>query len=1064
MHSATRDGKRIASIDLLIGPYRAGKTYALLRRVVEHCVENPEQGAIVVVPSDRYRKLLRSRLSVISEEVLHPKSEAQSGRGFLGLRIITFYQLCERLLRQFGVFNRLIPDPLRSVLMSRVLMRLQERGRIQSTASIVDYPGTVGALLSLVDELERSASLPEEILVRLKRAVSGSSRYVERAEIYQGYWQALNAVGYLDKRQLAYKLIDALNANVGRKTEQLGMVAFDGFDRLNPLQLKVIAALAQSTEKVLVSFDYLDPKHDQDSEYLWKESSYAQLKKVLGSGVNWVQFNDGSGNGRTQTAQARVETFLAPDRYFEMTEIARRIKEAANHDPRQLNGFLVVSRSLQNYKSAVQAAFQDAQIDYFIDEAVELRALPVVQFLMRTLALKLNGYIRSEILFCLRSQYFKLSAFGLSSKTIDELDRISLAATVVGGQTQWQEAVSAQEMGYLGTKLATVFSTLAPSEAVVSAEQHVHWVEDVIAKVLLLPGEDESVDPFQRWEQESALIQFRGALSQLIDEQELNAKFGYLTEISYAEFFKQLEKLIEGANFRTVPRTKNYVLVCAAELAPNQVFDEVFIAGLAEGEFPKRALQNGFVNAQEVANWSNFDVDIHNPRQHPNFETALFKSLLKRAKHRVVLSCPAASMSGQELTPSSLLDETSLSDQQKLQMVQPLESLRFKPTSPRNALAGILWQNRGSRLPDKFAGNVNFENIVHDMAEPLLVARARLSGVGDGPLNGYLADYVAVGRVAVSLPKAWSASSLGDYGKCPFRYWVSHILDIRPLQEPKEGLTPFLLGDTYHKALEIFYSQLIASRLSITEGTEEKLQELLTEATEQAIAYLEARSDFRADEFWDFRQKEIYFRLKRFVEHERLRALKATDRFVPIKLEASFGFDDSESGPPLKVVGDADEILLRGRVDRVDVASSSHASESPRVRVIDYKSGSSTISAGEALAGRNLQLPVYILAVENSLMPKSKVVEAAYLSVVTGEPIGRIQFENQRGGRYDPYELLDKTKEHIVNFVSGIKQGDFAVRPNGAKVCDKCEHQIVCRITELKRVGSDGDGEDSYVD
>src|SRR5262249_19013337 len=124
--------------------------------------------------------------------------------------------------------------------------------------------------------------------------------------------------------------------------------------------------------------------------------------------------------------------------------------------------------------------------------------------------------------------------------------------------------------------------------------------------------------------------------------------------LSYASFLKHLEHLIDKANFRRPMRSRNAVLVCGADLAPNESIGEIYVAGLTEGEFPRRGGQKGFLNNEEVAKWASFGIDIHNPRFHPAFETALFSSLVERARSQAHLSCPLYGLDGDELVPSFL--------------------------------------------------------------------------------------------------------------------------------------------------------------------------------------------------------------------------------------------------------------------------------------------------------------------------------------------------------------------------------------------------------------------------
>lgn len=1038
-------------IDIWIGPYRTGKTQALLERVVDQCLNNPESGATIVVPSQRYRTLLDERLLALSRDLT--KRTPGQFRGFMGLRILTFYQCCQRLLKQYGVLKRLVPDTIRPSLLAQVLYKLKKQEQIKTLDPIAAFPGTPAALLDLVDELQRSGHSPQEVLGRLEVTAASESQRIELAKVYQSYWDSLDQIEFLDRRRLAYKLLEVLSEKNQQPESGLGFFAFDGFDRLNALQLHVIDAIANHTDTMLLSFDCLEPEEDTEAEYLWKQASYVELKSILGAKLRVTE-----SHSKAAEPSPAIETFSAPDRYLEITEVVTRIKGAITSGSKDLSKFLVVARSLTKYRSAVESAFQEAGIDYFMDEPIDLMALPLVQFLSKLCALHLRGFPRAEVVNFLRSRYFNDAKRGLSQKAVDDLNRSSRARAVLGGEGQWQSAL--HDRLDLWHRLKEVFALLTPPKQRATAGEYVHWIEDAIEHLLTLPSDGEFSDPFIQWEQDTALAQFRNVLATLLSEQEILSRFSHQEEMSFADFHARLERLVERSNFQQKPRTKNYVLICSAELAPNKRFEQVFVAGLTEGEFPRHSRGTGFLNSDEVEQWLRFGIDIQNPRLNPSFESALFKSLIQRAGKRIVFSYPVAEMSGDELTPSSLLREAASIDPEKVPFVHAMESMKSRPNSVRNALATQYWQAPQQELPNIFFRNESLARLLEKLEEPLSMARARTAtGVGS-PLNGSLVDYVLAGTVTVPIPKYFSPSSLSDYGKCPFRFWMSYVLKIQPYEEAEAGLSPALLGQTYHKALELFYKRLLAENLSIVALSDEELAQYLEDASSEAVSFLANSPEFHKDEFWDHRYQEIKFRLKRLLRAERIRELERAEVFTPSMMEVAFGFEEAGSYPPLKISQGGSEVLVRGRVDRVDLAIGSESKGAPRVRVVDYKSGSSTTSALDARAGRNLQLPLYILAVENAILPKSKVVEAEYLSVGTALPFGKLEFENDRTAN-DVQQLISITKSNVVNFVAGIRKGDFSVKPSAANVCDTCDHRTICRLAEVSRPQASESGEDN---
>jgi ATP-dependent helicase/DNAse subunit B len=1124
-------------IDLYLGPYRTGKTRALIQQILEVHRRDPFAETIVVVPSARYQAVFEQRLGECLKQL------SQNGvavKGLVGLRIMNFYALTQMLYRRAGNTFRIVPEQIRPSIIGRVSAELRDQGELKTLSKISAFVGTQQNVLGLVDELERAALSPEEVLHQLSLSAHNDSRYVELAKIYGLYWQELKRLNLMDERQVAFALRETLSS--GTFTPTLQHFFVDGFDRLNKLQLQVFAELSKHVAKMAITFDYAEVDGRVHPDYVWKESSYQSLNTQLRGQFNLVSFAE-RGASLAQEERAPAHKFSVTDRLSEMEEIARRVKQAVVAQKTKPQEILVVARSLKNYGNAVRAAFDDAGVNYFVDEPIEIAKLPVVRFLSSILTLHQDGFVRKDLVDCLRSHYFN-PRLGFKRWQIDELDRRSLAKRVVAGRAQWLEVFDSRkstparsaevsveaeadseveveiqieafsqpvedtrgseidspmetssdvaeviapefsnEKGFTQTakpKLVNLFDRLQPLP-VATASEHVKWAENLIEHVFapvfskqpgfnrrpaggaLAAGWFESNKEYQRWIEQKAVGEFRRALSTLLLEE------AYLgpQRMSARDFAARVERLISKANFRPVPRVKDAVTICGADIAPNRAFDQVFIAGMVEGEFPRKGVSAGFVGADEIARWASFGIDIANPRFHSAFEIALFKNLSTRARHRIHLSNPLRELGGDELLPSILMADEQLGAKTESDSSPPptvygiLARAYLLPCSPRNAFAGAMsdlgpsasLSQRFGRL-ENISANSDVALLVDHLAENMSMAYGRLSADRSSVYNGFLSDHVLSGALHVVTPDLWSPTKLSEYGKCGFRFWVSHVLSSDPVEEPQAGLDDRLLGDTYHKALELFYKRLIANKLLITDDYAQVMGHF-DAAVDEALLWLQGNRKFRQSEFWKFEQLEVRFRLKRFVSKEMQRALKDKHQFAPVLLEASFDANKEPGGEPVSsdplfIRDGARTIAIHGRIDRIDISLGEGAGQ--LARVVDYKKGSSLITPDEAYRGRNLQMALYAMAVQKSILKNAHTVEGVYLSVSSGGPIGKLRFgawEKEREDEADHPKLFEQTESYVRQYVQGIEQGNFLVQPNGLDLCKRCRHKSVCRIAEL---------------
>lgn len=196
------------AIDLYLGPYRSGKTSALIQQILEVHRRDPFAETVVVVPSARYQAVFEQRLG----DCLKLLSESgEAIKGLVGLRIMNFYALTQMLYRKAGNTFRIVPEQIRPSIIGRVSAELRERGELKTLSKISAFVGTQQNVLGLIDELERAALSPEEVLEQLSLSAHNDSRYVELAKIYGLYWQELERLNLMDERQVAFALRETLS-------------------------------------------------------------------------------------------------------------------------------------------------------------------------------------------------------------------------------------------------------------------------------------------------------------------------------------------------------------------------------------------------------------------------------------------------------------------------------------------------------------------------------------------------------------------------------------------------------------------------------------------------------------------------------------------------------------------------------------------------------------------------------------------------------------------------------------------------------------------------------------
>ena len=286
----------------------------------------------------------------------------------------------------------------------------------------------------------------------------------------------------------------------------------------------------------------------------------------------------------------------------------------------------------------------------------------------------------------------------------------------------------------------------------------------------------------------------------------------------------------------------------------------------------------------------------------------------------------------------------------------------------------------------------------------------------------------------------WSASSLERWAACPVSWFIERLLgaqNLEPEPEPRArgSLAHAVLGDVLEGmrvargSARISPASLPTARALLEQALGRREQELpLTVAQERAPT---ARRRLQAD-------------LERYLQH----AAEQDSPLEPIHLELSFGFpDQAESLPPLKL---ADGVLLRGRIDRIDVGPGGQAI------VYDYKSGrtSSGYSGARWVHEGRFQMALYMRAAGELL--GLDVVGGFYQPLSGGDLRARgvlagdcgIELSCVRTDSFDREqmdELVASACECAVQAALQAKSAQIQARPASCAYGGGCLHPTICR-------------------
>lgn len=994
---------------LLLAPAGHGKTERLILRIRQLLVEEPLAPVIVIVPNTLQAAGFRQRLGAVG--------------GALGVEVHTFHTLYAELLIRAGQPMPLLPDPVRIRLLRFIVDDLCERGAsaldgqgegIRHYTRLRAKPGFIALLRNTIEELKRARIFPDHFSASVKGL---GARLEEIALVYSSYQDWLQKQNWVDNEGRGWLAAIALeeNTTLGADTR---LLCVSGFDEFNPTQLAVLSLLANRANETLITLTGDTQNPMRAAHHRFHRAGQALISalniqpKAMDStsmlsadiaGIEAHLFERGNNFSllppqKATEAATAIEFFEAQTRALEVRSALRWVKARVVRDGMKLSDIAVLARDIEPYRPFLEEVAEEFGIPLRIVGGQPLVENPAVAALLNLLSLPMNDWNRRAVLDAWRSPYFDFSEQRIDVEFAALLDEISRAGRVVQGLTQWRESFEmwekkkalADEDGELprpqplprgggGGFEAFVDLLSPPSHA--SMKEYVAFVESLFGDDpaglgtlrystsdsrtgLNIVGRARETETTSERDV-AALRALKDVLRGLVlAESVLGAN-----SISYADFYNDLRGAADAASFTVANETGMF----AASVLDGRglSFEAVVVMGLSEGEFPKQEREDVFLREADRALLRERRLPLET-KLHGD-EATFFYQAVTRGRGRLLLTRPYLAEDGQAWEASPFWEEARHLNENQL------------PVRVR----GDAWELDAADAASKveWVGSARaFDIHIQNGIETL---RARTSPKAGGKYEGALFDL----SEQFGASHGWSASRLESYGTCPFEFFIAHALDLEPREEVEEGFDVRVLGSMLHKILEMVYG-----------GAS------LTDAAQTVFTSAPAEYGFRPTALWTQQQAELTRLLEKTIEE----LGRVSQGYVPRVMEARFGM-----GQPLLILKTSiGEIRLHGYIDRLDTAPDG------TLRVIDYKSGSTAITANHLKEGRRLQLPIYALAARDAL-GLGEVSSGFYWHIQKAEA-SSLKLEKFDGGVNGTFEAaVTSVTKHVAN----IRAGHFEPKP-----------------------------------
>ena len=1000
MTSPERADPEPPAVRFLLGPAGSGKTWRCLGEIRDELRRSPEGPALVfLAPKQATFQLERQLLG------------GGSLAGYTRLQILSFERLAEFVLDRLAPGPRECLDEEGRLMVLRALLT-QRQGDLKVFRATARLPGFAQHLTLVLRELQRSQLGPVHLSALRQRTELGPAlrdKLHDLALLLQAYLDWLKEQVLDDAHQRLDLAATALRDppsgspvsvpsafNARPAALELGGLWLDGFAEMTPQETHLLAALVPHCHRATLAF-CLDAEPREEPSWLstWSvvgrtfSRLHARLAALPDCRVEVEVLRRGADLGRfagtpalahleahwtnprampsesPRPAEAKASTADYPfpiqlvvcaDPEAEAVFAAREIRRHVRETQGRFRDTAVMLRTLDGYHETLRRVFQRYDLPFFLDRRESVAHHPLAEltrFALRTVAFHWQ-----------LEDWMGALKTGLVPATDEEIDELENAALAQGWRGDvWHQTLdlpenpaAAQQLEPIRRRVIAPFQALAralaaarhePTGAQLAQALNGLWIELAVAERLMewthqgisnLGFPTESSPHATVWEEMQSWLR--------------NLERGFRsTALPLREWLAVVEAGLAGLTIGVVPPALDQVLIGTVDRSRHPDLKIAFVLGLNESVFPAPPPSGILLTETERADLERAGVSLGpSARQRLGHERYLGYIACTRAAERLVLTGSTRDAEGRPLNLSPFLAHLH-----RLFPQLPVESFT----------AGVDWvsaEHSSELLPrliqDRQAGRsealpaslLSWPGFARAIAKAEQVSAARRQTRLDPALATALH-----GRELRT-----SVTAIEDFAACPFRFFV--LRGLRAEERQEFEVDPRERGRFQHAVLQEFHRGLQAEGRRWRDLAPEEARARIGQVGERLLPIFRnglltrsATARLNAQLLIEALQRMIAVLIGWMSQYD----------FDPTAVEVDFGMrDDSLPGWELDL-GDGHRLVLRGRIDRVDLCLADRPGEA-LVVVIDYKSSERKLEATRLHHGLELQLLAYLNALAES--------------------------------------------------------------------------------------------------
>lgn len=1122
--SATTHSRENGSVQIrfLPGSAGSGKTFRCLSEIRDALKASPDGPPLILLAPKQATFQLERQL--LADDSLC---------GYTRLRILSFERLARFVFEQCQQAPPRMLDEEGRLMVLRALLA-KKRDQLKLFHASARLTGFARQLSLALRELQSHQFTPEKLRELASHAHDSgglSLKLHDLALLLESYLQWLHEHDLLDADSLLATAAEVLKTrDARRETRNYAAIEglwLDGFAELSPQELDLLTALVPYCEQVTLAF-CIDAEAKVDSwlsHWSLVQKTLAECRKQLAAipGANitekpifrtpeksrfvspllaelessWSNNEFTFHASRFPSSPLRLVTCANPDAeaILAAREILKFVRTpCADGNRNRFRDAAVLVRDLELYHEPLQRVFSRYGIPFFLDRRESVSHHPLAELT--------RSALRTVVYQWPQDDWFAVLKTGLVPAPELEIDRLENEALARGWKgAVWQEPIQIEDDPELSERLEVlrkkIISPFQEFASQLAASQNRPTGPQLAAALRALWNELDVEAQLEKWAEDAPVAVFNApvAVHSTVWEQ-MNA---WLENVSLAfdeeplslrEWMPVLEAGLANLTVGVIPPALDQVLIGAIDRSRNPELKLGLVLGMNETVFPATPSAPALLTDADRD-----ELGHRGARLGPSLRDRMAREryfgyiACTRSSEQLIVTCSRQDTRGGELNPSLFFTQ--------LQRAFPsIETEEFSG-EPAIADAEHVFELLPALLRGEVAGASDLKSLPG--VSPVLDQWTRWHSLAS-PDKLILSPFAARALYGTELRS--SISALETFAECPFEFFVRYGLraDERALFEADPRQT----GSFQHEILSVFHEQLRDDGKRWRDITPQNARDRIGRIGAE-LTHTFGEGLFDADERSRFIARGLIEQLQNLMAA--LVDWMRQYEFDPHAVELSFGMS-SDNLPAWRLpLGGGKWLVLRGKIDRIDLCREPGADEALAV-ILDYKSSGKKLDPIFMHYGMQLQLLSYLNALLHLPEPEkifgvSRIVPAGVfyvplrarpesgdsrMEIIEGAAAGMFaayqhtgrfdgvalsKLDNRRLKKGDQFKysiktngefskvgnealtseafdaLLKKVEANLRSHGERIFAGDAAARPyrkGNERACDWCQCQPVCRF------------------